>query len=309
MSERSTIQIGAMYMGGPFSVKEFGQAAESAGFDSVWVGDHLAHYVDGIASLGVLAGCTNSVTIGTNVIVAPFRPAPVIAKGLLTIAASAARRVVLGIGPGGDVAVEFDMAGADLRTRGAYTDEAIDCIERLWSGDEVSYDGRWSRFGPIVMEPRSAQRPEIWVGGRSDAAVRRAVRSATGFNPYLVSPEQLADRYRTLRDVALAEHRDLDGFDFAATTFHVAGRSIDEAAERGHPACGFRGVSQAHFRRSYLLGDRDDVLVSARRFLAVGVRHLVIGCAPGAEQQLGSFVEVFEDVLPELRASNVNEVE
>ena len=65
-----------MYMGGDgITVKEFAVAAEAAGFDSVWTGDHLAHYVDGIASLGIVAGCTERVTVGSNVLVAPFRPA------------------------------------------------------------------------------------------------------------------------------------------------------------------------------------------------------------------------------------------
>src|SRR4051812_5380503 len=124
-----------MFMGGgTFSLKDFAVQAERTGFDSIWVGDHVAHYVDGMAGLGILAGCTDTVTIGTNVVVLPFRPAAVVAKGALTVAGVAGgRRVVLGVGPGGDVPEEFALTGADMGTRGRYTDEALDVIRRLWS--------------------------------------------------------------------------------------------------------------------------------------------------------------------------------
>ena len=137
----SGVEIGAMYMGGDgLTVKDFARAAEAAGFDSVWTGDHLAHYVDGVASLGIVAGCTERVTVGSNVLVAPFRPAAVVAKALLTTAQSARRRVIMGIGPGGDVPIELAMAGADGATRGPYTDEALDVIAGLWSGRPFSYE-------------------------------------------------------------------------------------------------------------------------------------------------------------------------
>lgn len=298
------VEIGAMYMGGDgLTVKEFAVATEAAGFDSVWTGDHLAHYVDGVASLGILAGCTDRVTIGSNVLVAPFRRPAVIAKGLLTVAQSAGRRVVMGIGPGGDVPIELAMAGADRSTRGRYTDEALDVIAGLWSGRPFSYAGEWNRFDEVVMEPTSGPRPDVWIGGRSTAALRRAVRRGRGYNPYLVSPEQVADRYAALRAIAAEQGIavDSDGFDFAATTFYVPGADADDAFRRGYERVGFRGVSEQHFRRAYVLGDVDDLRRGIDAYLAIGVRHLVVGCAPGAPDQLDAFVGPCRELLDDLR--------
>lgn len=303
----TAIEVGAMYMGGEgITVKDFARAAEAAGFDSVWTGDHLAHYVDGIASLGIVAGCTERVTIGSNVLVAPFRPAAVIAKALLTTAQSAAgRRVVMGIGPGGDVPIELAMVGADPTTRGRYTDEALDVIAGLWSGRPFSYAGRWNRFDEVLMEPTSGRRPDVWIGGRSPAALRRAVLRGGGYNPYLVSPEQVAKRYAALRDVAAAEGVEIDdgSFDYAATTFYVPGTDQEDAFRRGFHRVGFRGVSEEQFRRCYLLGDAADLRAGIEAYRAVGVRHLVVGCAPGAPRQLDAFVEPFAEVLPAVRAA------
>jgi alkanesulfonate monooxygenase SsuD/methylene tetrahydromethanopterin reductase-like flavin-dependent oxidoreductase (luciferase family) len=300
------VEIGAMYMGGEgITVKDFARAAEAVGFDSVWIGDHLAHYVDGVAGLGIVAGCTERVTIGTNVLVAPFRPAPVVAKALLTTAQSAGRRVVMGIGPGGDVPVELAMAGADRATRGRYTDEALDVIAGLWSGRPFSYAGRWNRFDEVVMEPATGPRPDVWIGGRSPAALRRAVRRGRGYNPYLVSPAQVADRYTALRGVARDEGVDVDDgtFDFAATTFYVPGADADDAFRHGFERVGFRGVSERQFRSCYLLGDAGDLRRGIDSYLAVGVRHLVVGCAPGAARQLDAFLEPFGAILDVVRRS------
>jgi alkanesulfonate monooxygenase SsuD/methylene tetrahydromethanopterin reductase-like flavin-dependent oxidoreductase (luciferase family) len=300
------IEIGAMYMGGEsITVKDFARAAEDVGFDSVWTGDHLVHYVDGIASLGIVAGCTDRVTIGSNVLVAPFRPAAVVAKALLTTAQSAGRRVVMGIGPGGDVPVELAMVGADATTRGAYTDETLDVIAGLWSGRPFSYTGRWNHFDEVVMEPTTGPRPDVWIGGRSPAALRRAVQRGRGYNPYLVSPDQVADRYASLRAVARSDGLDVDDgtFDFAATTFYVPGADAEEAFRRGFDRVGFRGVSEGHFRRCYLLGNATDLRRGIEAYLAVGVRHLVVGCAPGAPRQLDAFLEPFTTVLDDVRRS------
>jgi alkanesulfonate monooxygenase SsuD/methylene tetrahydromethanopterin reductase-like flavin-dependent oxidoreductase (luciferase family) len=297
------VEIGAMYMGGADSgVKEFGIAAEAAGFDSVWTGDHLAHYIDGIAGLGILAGCTERVTIGSNVLVVPFRRPAVIAKALLTVAQSAGRRVVMGVGPGGDVPIEFAMAGADHSTRGRYTDEALDVIAGLWSGRPFSYAGEWNNFGDVVMEPVAGARPDVWIGGRSAAALRRAVLRGRGYNPYLVSPDQVAARYRELRTVATEVGVDVGrGFDFAATTFYVPGADAEDALQRGYGRVGFRGVSEQHFRRAYILGDVEDLRRGIDAYLAAGVRHLVVGCAPGAPRQLDAFVGAFTEILDEVR--------
>jgi alkanesulfonate monooxygenase SsuD/methylene tetrahydromethanopterin reductase-like flavin-dependent oxidoreductase (luciferase family) len=303
MSASRRLEIGAMYMGGDgITVKDFGRAAEQIGVDSVWTGDHLAHYVDGIASIGILAGCTERVTIGTNVIVVPFRPAAALAKAMLKTIGSARRRVVMGVGAGGDVPVEFELAGAEMATRGRYTDEALDVIAGLWRGEPFSFHGTWNHFSAVQMAPAAGRRPDVWVGGRSFAALRRAVLRATGYNPYLVSPEQVDERYRALRQLAASVGVPLDRFDLAATTFYVPGADPEEALDRAVRHIGFRGVSVAHMRRAYLLGGLEDLRRGTDAYRAAGVRHLVIGCAPGAPDQLDAFMTAIEALVAGLDA-------
>jgi alkanesulfonate monooxygenase SsuD/methylene tetrahydromethanopterin reductase-like flavin-dependent oxidoreductase (luciferase family) len=131
------------------------------------------------------------------------------------------------------------------------------------------------------------------------------VRHGRGYNPYLVSPAQVADRYAALRGVARDEGVEVDDgtFDFAATTFYVPGADAEEAFRHGFERVGFRGVSERHFRSCYLLGNEGDLRRGIDEYLAVGVRHLVVGCAPGAPGQLDAFLEPFATVLDDVRRS------
>ena len=133
------------------TVKTFAGLAEAAGFDSVWCGDHVASHVDGLVGLGVLAGATEEIAIGTSVIVASFRPAVVTAKALATVAVVAKGRTIAGLGAGGDLPLEFAATGADLRTRGAFLDEAIEVMQLLWRGTSASFRGRWTSFEDLAL--------------------------------------------------------------------------------------------------------------------------------------------------------------
>jgi alkanesulfonate monooxygenase SsuD/methylene tetrahydromethanopterin reductase-like flavin-dependent oxidoreductase (luciferase family) len=292
------IQVGALYMGGCHPAA-FASAAEKAGFDSLWVGDHLLGYVEATTVLGCFAACTERVALGTNVIVMPFRRAAVTAKALLTAKWLTGRRTILGAGVGGDVPAELQLAGIDASVRGAYTDEALEVIRTLWVQEGASYSGRWNAFDNVTMQPRLTEPPEIWIGGRSDASIRRAVKHGNGYLPYLISPTQLADRYEKVRKTATLNGKDLSGFTFGATTFMMVGQSHDSVLARVRT--GFRNVGPDNIDRYYVLGDTDDCVQRLKEYLAVGVEHLVIGCSANTTHDMESYMTASRELIPELR--------
>lgn len=280
-----------MYMGGDFTAKTFAVAAEDAGLDSLWCGDHVRHYVDGIATLGCFAGCTERITIGTNVIVAPFRPAVTIAKGIASAALAAARQVIAGIGVGGEFPVEFDATGANLKTRGAYTDEAIAVMKRVWSGEPVSFHGRFNDFDDFHMQPAVSPAPPVWVGGRADGALRRAATLADGYIPYLVSPAQLARRYARVREFAAGAGRALDEFTYACTIVYVPAADADTAlATIMDGRLPMQGLNDAFVRDSFLLGDVARCTRHLAEYVEAGASHIVLGCPPGSADDLAAFM-------------------
>lgn len=304
------VEFGAFYLGSDraaqaenfFGPADFARAAESIGFDSVWGGDHIVQHYDALVTLGAFAGATTSIAIGTAVVVLPMRPAAVVAKGVLSAALAAGeRRTILGAGAGGDVRIDFEAVGADLSTRGPYTDEALEVIRLLWSGENVSFSGRWNNFTDLRVSPLPTRSPEIFIGGRGDVALRRAVRFGDGFLPYLMDPIQARSRYDTIVELSRGV-RPLERFTFGITTFLVPASSSDEAVRLTQSHQAFDGLDDARLRRFYLLGSVEECLIQLRPYVESGANHVVIGCSPGNERQLDAYMETMSEVLPRIRA-------
>lgn len=301
-----SVQLGAQFMGDAAGPKAFAIRAEATGFDSVWCGDHVGHLDDGIATLGCYAGATEHITIGLNLLVVPYRPAAIIAKGLATIARIAPGRVITGFGVGGEFPGEFAATGAELRTRGRDTDTALELVARLWSGEPVSHEGNGVRFDGFRLEPPPEPPPTIWIGGRSDAAMRRAVRIGAGYVPYLVSPEQLERRRHRLHELAAEARRSLDGFSLACLVTLIPAASVEHAVQRGLTSLRLSGITAESVRAQYLLGDDDAVLRRMQDYVDAGVDHLILGCLPGDERQVDEFFAACARLMPaarQLRAS------
>jgi probable F420-dependent oxidoreductase len=188
---------------GPQSSRETLRAcariAEDAGFDALFVSDHLCippdqtegsggRYLDVLATLAWLAGVTERIRIGVSVLVLPYRPAVLTAKQIATIQELSGGRVILGVGVGW-MKPEFDALGIDMRKRGAIATETLRVIRHLFDGAQPrAYSGETIRFPAFVFEPHPA-RPPIWVGGNGPQAIRRVVEFGDGWHPMLRAAE------------------------------------------------------------------------------------------------------------------------
>jgi alkanesulfonate monooxygenase SsuD/methylene tetrahydromethanopterin reductase-like flavin-dependent oxidoreductase (luciferase family) len=307
------IRFGAQFMDGGdprgcatyFTPVDFARAAEEVGFDSVWTGDHVLHHVDGLASIAAMAGATSRIEVGTNVIVLPLRPAAVVAKSSLTTALVARGRLTwLGVGVGGDVPNDFAVTGAELSTRGAYTDEALLVIRELWSGESVSFNGRWSNFDSVTVRDIPARLPRIVVGGRSEAAIQRAARYGDGLIPYLVSPRRAGEMFAALRSEASSLGRPGEELTCAVTTFMVGASSAEEAASLIGQAGGgnFSGVTAEILSRTHVLGTDEECTAKILEYVEAGADHIVLGAQRGHPDVLESFMTQAQRLLPVFRS-------
>ena len=180
------------------------RAAEAAGLDDLFVVDHIAippddaegsdgRYLDPLAVLTYLAGCTERIGLGTSVLILPYRPALPTAKVIATLQEMSGERLRLGIGVGW-MKPEFRALGVDSRRRGRITDETLDLFERAFASDLVEENGQ-----PFLFRPRPAK-PPIYIGGAPPHALRRAVRYGDGWMPMARNPETLREPIRELRE-------------------------------------------------------------------------------------------------------------
>jgi alkanesulfonate monooxygenase SsuD/methylene tetrahydromethanopterin reductase-like flavin-dependent oxidoreductase (luciferase family) len=153
--------------------------AEELGFDSGWVGDHLSFHpplLDALGALSGAAGCTRRIALGTGVLLLPMRHPVWTAKQLSTVDALAPGRLMLGVGVGGENPQEWEAAGVPVAQRGARLDESLEIVTALLRGEAVDHPGPLLPTRSPALEPVPAALPPIVVGGRSDAALRRAAR-------------------------------------------------------------------------------------------------------------------------------------
>ncbi|MEH1127992.1 LLM class flavin-dependent oxidoreductase [Micromonospora sp. CPCC 206061] len=168
----------------PARVVELAQAAEAAGWEAVFVWDHLA-FAWGVPSadpwviLAAVAQATTRVRIGTAVTPLPRRRPAVVANAVATLDRLSGGRMVLGAGAGG-VPAEFTAFGepGEPRVRATMLDEALDVVSALWTGQPVSHAGEHYSVDGVTLAPLPLQRPRppIWIGGHGKAARRRARR-------------------------------------------------------------------------------------------------------------------------------------
>jgi len=299
-------RLGLMFPGGDGrSALALARRCEALGFDSLFVGDHLAFHVpvpDSLSLLAFLAAATERIALGTGVFLLPLRPPFLAAKAAATVDLLSGGRLIFGVGVGGEFPPEFDAAGVPLRERGARTDEAIPLLRRLWREDAVRHEGRFFRLGPVSLEPRPARPggPPIWVGGRSPAAMRRAGRLGDGYVSTMTSVERYRSNLAEVFRHAEASDRGDRPFATAALLFTVLDASHERAAERAAEVLGriyARDFREAA-RKYCLLGRPEDCLEQMRAYARAGVRHFLM--SPLVDP--AAFVEqVGAEIVPQAR--------
>ena len=200
--------------------------AESLGVDSIWVADHLVapvgvrsiypfdkspdpkpgdmgvieQFYEPLTTLAFLAGATSRIRLGVSVYVMPYRNPVVTAKIVATLDALSNGRAIFGVGVGW-LREEFTALGQDAHHRGRVTDEYLQVCRRLWRDEVAEFAGRHYTLPAVRTGPKPVQRPwpPIWIGGNSDAALRRAVALGDGLHLIDAAPDEIAARVAELR--------------------------------------------------------------------------------------------------------------
>ena len=166
--------------------------------------------------IGALATITTRLRFTNNIFVLPMRNPFLVAKAISTAAIVSNNRVTpaIGVGWSGD---EFDLMQQDFRTRGKRTDEMLEVMRLLWTGEMVAYQGEYYRFESLEMNPAPEAYIPIWIGGISDPAMKRAARLGDGWVTDLQTSEEIVECIRKIDDWRREYGREQDAFDIMAT--------------------------------------------------------------------------------------------
>jgi probable F420-dependent oxidoreductase len=199
------------------------QAAEAAGIESLWTGEHVVlpdpqvapsplppsvPMLDPAVALAFVAGVTTRIRLGTGIIILPQRNPVVLAKELASVDVVSQGRLIAGFGAG-YLQPEFDAVGAPFEDRGARTNEYIEAMRALWTMEQPRFSGRFVSFGGIDAHPRPVQKPHppIVIGGQTPPAYRRAVARCNGWYGFALDPEGAATCIASLGQAARQAER------------------------------------------------------------------------------------------------------
>jgi probable F420-dependent oxidoreductase len=201
------VHINMRQLSRPDALAEAARAAEAAGFDSVWAGEHIVlpdpqappspmppqePALDSLLALTWAAAHTTTIRLATGIVILPQRNPAVLAKEVATLDVLSGGRVIFGIGAG-YLEPEFRAVGANFAERGAVTDEYLDAMSALWYDQHPAFHGRVAHIAGGDSNPPPGEPPiPLVVGGHTAPAYRRTVARGHGWYGYGLTPQQAA---------------------------------------------------------------------------------------------------------------------
>ncbi len=289
------------------SVVADARSAEALGYEFVSTGEHVFFHGpvgNGLIALAAAAGATQRIKLMSAITLVPLYPAALLAKQVAALDVVSGGRFHLGVGVGGEYPKEFEACGVPVRQRGARVNEALTVMRRLWTEDDVTFDGRFNTLSGVTLAPKPVQRPHppIWISGRSEAAMRRCAAHGTGWLPYMYTPEKLAESLRAIAGFAHDTGRETPvrpGLFIFFAVHEDRATAVKMAAER--LSVQYNQDFSRLVPKYALAGNAEDCTARLREFVDAGARTVLLNSAcPGGHVEENERL-LATQVLPALR--------
>jgi probable F420-dependent oxidoreductase len=259
-------------------VMDAARRAESLGLDGLIAGDHVTFHGygnDGLLTLTAMAAATETIELKTGVYLLPLRHPVPVALQAAQLDQLSMGRLVLGVGIGGEDPHEYWSCGVDPSTRGARANEALQILKKLWTEDNVTFTGRHFQIEDVTVYPKPFRPIPIFVGGRSDAALRRAGRYGDGYTGIWQSLERFREAGEKVAAAATAAGRDPAAIEFGMQFWTTVAGSRDEA--RAQVSAGMESMYRLpfeRFERYTPFGTAREVAEFIVPYVEAGARHV-----------------------------------
>ena len=237
---------------------DFVDDCESWGVDSLWFSDRIVGKgatLEPIVTIAVLSGRKGMMKFGTNALIMPLRNPVIVAKELATLDFLSNGRLLLVAGLGGEDPREYEACGVSKAERAPRTDEALQALNILWTQDEATFHGKYYNFENISVEPKPVQKPgpPVWIGGRSDAALRRTGRLGEGWLPSAITPQECRDGIEAIQVYAAESDRTIEDDHYGVSIICAIADTKEAALELAAPALARSGEPQSVWQ-AWILG-------------------------------------------------------
>ena len=276
---------------------------EAGGVDSMWQTDRLVSktpILEALATMAALAGRTKRMRFGMNVISLALRDPVLLAKQCATIDVLSEGRLLPAFGIGSNAGPEWQTLNIDTKSRGRRTDESLEIISRLWREDSVDFEGKHYKLSGASILPKPVQ-PDLpmWIGGSSEAAVRRTARYGTGWQGGAEGPAEVGRVVAAIKKALPEAGRSIDEDHYGAAFPFYFGTPQDSEVQ---------GAMAAYTKRTgreatgyFAIGDETVILQRISEYLAVGVQKFILRpVGRDGEAVIAQTKQLIEKVLPHI---------
>ncbi len=308
MSVRIGLGFGVFPFSGPEAFWRWVDFCEDSKIDSIWLSERLVGrqmFLEPISALAAIAGRTRRLKFGMNTTILPLRDPLVLAKECATIDYLSGGRFLPMFGVGADNSPEWDATGIRSRGRGPRSNEILALLRRLWTEDDVTFEGKYFQYKNVSISPKPEQSPlPLWIGGSSEAAIERTARYGTGWlSGSAQSPAQVARVIKAIRAGAEELGRPIEDDHFGAGLSFRFGSwdhpEVQRAADQIVARLGEKTDPRAHLA----VGDAAAIIQLVEVLRAVGVSKFVLRPLASNDEDILEQSRLIEDeVIPYVHA-------
>ena len=271
---------------------KYAETAEAVGLDSIWLSDHTVTRnpsLDITCLFAMIAARTRHVKMGPSVLTLPTRHPVQVAKTYATLDYISGGRMIMAVGSGGDLR-ELAACGVPIQERGARLDEGILILRKLWTESHVTHHGRFYSFDDVTLEPKPHDGPlDIWIGGKSDAILKRTARLGDGWFPALTSPDEFKRDMAKLIAFGDQQGRKMNPREAGVLLFTYVTDDAERARRIMEPFVRALPLPPEEVAARFVVGSAAQCVEKIQRFVEAGCSKFVLrpSCPPA-------------DVLPQI---------
>lgn len=306
-----TVAVGLGLADFPFSGaaawRRWVNLCEDGGVDSLWQTDRLVSrhpVLECMTALAALAGATQRLKFGMNVASVALRDPLLLAKQCATIDVLSGGRMLPAFGIGTARAPDWKATGRDTKGRGRRTDEGLEIVSRLWSEESVDFEGAFFRYRGASISPRPAQKKlPLWLGGSSDAAIRRTARFGTGWQGAFETPDETARVIAAIRSAAQERGRRIPEDHYGAAFAFRFGSWDDEPVAQSAKA--YRERLGRDPARAIVCGGAAEIMDRIHAYVAAGVSKFILRpIGAGDDDTMDQTRRLIDEALPAVAGLN-----
>lgn len=277
------------------------EMAEAVGLDSFWLSDHIVTRnptLDITCLFAMVAACTKRLKMGPSVLTLPARHPIQVAKTYATLDYLSGGRMIMAVGTGSDLR-DLSACGVPVQERGKRLDEGIAILRKLWTESQVTHHGQFYHFENVTIEPKPRKGPlDIWIGGKSDAILKRVARLGDGWFPALTTPEEFKADMERLKMYGEEYGRSINPREAGVLLLTYISQDRDAAWRAVAPFLQGLPMSPEAVAARCVVGTAEECAEKLHRFVEAGCVKFVLRPACPPQEILAQIERYGKEILP-----------